>query len=62
MGKGKFAVLVLTALVLNLGASACGAASQGPTDQRPAESQSPAQEDVTEKNEQPPKHQKDQQK
>jgi hypothetical protein len=62
MGEGKIAVLLFTVLVLNLGASACGTASQGPTDQRPAESQSPAQQDITEKNEQPPKHQKDQQK
>jgi uncharacterized protein HemX len=61
MSKGRIAVLLLTILVLNLGAGvSCGAASQGPTDQRPAESQSLAQQDVKEKNEQPTKKQKDQ--
>ncbi len=61
MSKGKISTLLLTVLILNLGANACGAdPSQGPTDQRPAESQSPAQQDATEKNEQPSEKGKDQ--
>ncbi len=55
MSKGKISALLLTALVLNLGANACGTGpSQGPTDQRPA------QQDATEKNEQPSEKEKDQ--
>ena len=60
MSKGKLAALLLTVLVLDLGASACGAASQGPTDRRPAENQSPAKQDAIEKNEQPSEKDKDQ--
>ena len=60
MSKGKLSALLLTVLVLNLGAGACGAPFQGPTDQRPAESQGPAQQDATEKNEQPSEKEKDQ--
>ncbi len=60
MIKSRIATLLFVLLILGLGASACGPASQGPTDKRPAEGQSPAKQDVTEKNEQPSEKEKDQ--
>jgi hypothetical protein len=51
MSKGKIAALLLTILVLNLSASACaGITSQGPLEQeRAAENQMPATEELTAK-------------
>ena len=49
MSKAKIAMLLFAVLILGLSLGACGFTSQGSQEQnRPAENQSPAEEDTTE--------------
>lgn len=51
MSKAKIAALILAVVVLNPGVGACGFTSQGTQEQkRPAEVQSPKEEDIKEEN------------
>lgn len=51
MSKAKIAALILAVVVLNPGVGACGFTSQGTQEQqRPAEDQSPKEEDIKEEN------------
>lgn len=51
-GRGKIAILLLVVLLLGMSVVASGCTSQGPQEQeRPAENQSPPEEDSTEQDE-----------